>query len=646
MKMLVSRSVAVLFLLSLLWNAPLRGEVTAGKRPNVLMVFIDDLRPMTRDYGHEQMQTPNFDRLAQQGLRFESAYCQVPTCGASRASLMTSIYPTVDRFPDFLTWAERDAEGRPTLPQRFREAGYTTLSNGKIFHHKSDTENRSWSEPAWRPKSSGRTYYNESTAEYMRTQTEVHRPRGGKPRKKVPMFEPGLVDPMETHDGEIAQKTMDDLERLADSDAPFFIACGFAKPHMPFYAPAAAWEPYPLESIEIAEHRTLPQPVPKNFRQVREQFAYTLMTPDLDRKLVYNDPLFHKHMRQGYYACVTHADNLLGRILDKLKQLGLDDNTYVIVLGDHGFLLGEHNEWAKNQLLHNALRTAMWMSGPGIAKNAAVGTHVEFVDIYPTLCELASIEIETDAVNGRSFAKLLQDPAVEHRDHAYTRFGNGDAVTTDDYFYVLWQPKQGPEEALLIDRKSDPQGVRNLSGQAEYASIERALREQLLDKIAQAEQIKTPRTKRPQTSRAAADSPQIANRPLTVEATIQSPKPAGVVLSQGGVRFGYSLYFVDGRPVFCWRNNGELTELRGGEVVSGKATVTALVDSKTMELRIDGRSVASRKSPGLLTKQPAAAFSVAHDAGDPVGDYVGPNRFNGQVLSHRIEAPRHPGATD
>lgn len=642
----ISRSAVAVILLGALWDAPVHGEGTADKRPNVLMVFIDDLRPMTRDYGHGHMQTPNFDRLAEKGLRFENAYCQVPTCGASRASLMTSIYPTVARFPDFLTWAERDAAGRPTLPQRFREAGYTTISNGKIFHHKRDTEDRSWSEPAWRPESSGRTFYNDATAEFVRTQAETERPRGGQPRKKVPMFERGIVDPLETHDGEIAQKTIEDLERLSRADAPFFIACGFAKPHMPFYAPASAWEPYPLEGIEIAEHRALPQPQPKNLRQVREQFAYSLMTPSLDRKLAYNELPFHKHMRQGYYACVTHADDLLGRILDKLTQLGLDDNTYVIVLGDHGFLLGEHNEWAKNQLLHNALRTAMWMTGPGVAKNAAAGSHVEFVDLYPTLCELASIEYEADALNGRSFAELLKNPSVEHRDHTYTRFGTGDAITTDDYYYVLWQPKQGPEEALLIDRRNDPHGVHNLSGQADYVSVERELHAQVLAKIAEASRIKTARAKGADASPPAADSPRIANRPLTIEATIESGIPSGVVLSQGGVRFGYSLYFVEGRPAFCLRDNGKLTEIRGETAVAGKITVTAILDSDTMRLQIDGRTVASSKSPGLLTKQPVAAFSLGQDAGDPVGDYEGPNPFNGQILSHRVEATPVPAAAD
>ncbi|MEM7312887.1 MAG: family 43 glycosylhydrolase, partial [Planctomycetota bacterium] len=228
---------------------------SSKKRPNFVMLYIDDLKPMTRDYGHEHMHTPNFDRMANQGMRFENAYCQVPTCGASRASLMTSLYPTVERFPDFKCWAEKDAPNAPTLPQRFREAGYITISNGKVFHHRDDTEDRSWSAPAWRPSFDGKTPYNNDTYTFLETSEHTKKNGTGKKIKKPVMFEKGRVDLMETHDGLITAKTLNDLERFAAGDRPFFIACGLAKPHMPFYSPAATWKPYPLKTIGIAPHR-------------------------------------------------------------------------------------------------------------------------------------------------------------------------------------------------------------------------------------------------------------------------------------------------------------------------------------------------------------------------------------------------------
>ncbi|MEN1678047.1 MAG: sulfatase [Planctomycetota bacterium] len=458
-------------------------------RPNVLLVFVDDLKPMTRDYGQQHMATPNFDRLAAGGLRFENAYCQVPTCGASRASLMTSLYPTVERFPNFKCFAEKDAAGAPTLPQRFKQAGYVTVSNGKVFHHQGDTQDRSWSEPAWRPSIGGRTHYNDETTEFLSKSKRAERRANGKLRKKTLMFEKGNTPAMETHDGLIAAKTLADLERLAGGDRPFFLACGFAKPHMPFFSPAATWAPYPLRGIDLATHRQRPIGFPLASRPVKEQFAYVPMTHNLSRELRYNSDPYHRHMRQGYYASVTHADDLLGRLLDKVDELGLRDNTLVLVLGDHGWLLGEHNEWAKNQLLHEALRTAFWMQGPGVAEGAAAETFVEFADIYPTLCELAGIEVEPRSINGRSFAAVLNEPATKHRTGAYTRFEQGDVLTTADHFFGVWQSEQHGEEVLLIDRKADPLGVKNVAADAAYGDMVSELKGQLRQRIQSARSV-------------------------------------------------------------------------------------------------------------------------------------------------------------
>ncbi|NNJ27111.1 sulfatase [Alienimonas chondri] len=479
----LARHGALAALWFLIVATPLAG---AAERPNVLLIYIDDLRPQTADYGHEQMVTPNFSRFAANGVRFENAYCQVPTCGASRASLMTGLYPTRERFPDFLTWAENDAPNAKTLPQRFREAGYTTVSNGKVFHHKNDTAARSWSEAPWRPEIGGRTFYNDATAEWMKTNQETRKLPGGKVVKKVPMWEAGEVDPLDTSDGKIAAKTMADLERFAKNDKPFFIACGFAKPHMPFFSPEDTYKTYPLKQIALAEHRRMPQPQPAGLRGVREQNAYVPMTPDFSREVTYNTDEYHRRMRQGYYASVSHADDLLGRVMDKLEATGLAENTVVVILGDHGWLLGEHDQWAKNTLLHDALRTALWMSGPGVPQGAAVPSYVEFVDLHPTLCELADIAIAAGEVHGESFVATLKDPNAPHRDHAYTRFKPGDSITSADYQYVRYRDPRGRKSALLIDRKNDPLGMTNHAGEPAYAEIEADLSAKLDAKIAKA----------------------------------------------------------------------------------------------------------------------------------------------------------------
>ena len=291
---------------------------------------------------------------------------------------------------------------------------------------------------------------------------------------------------MESHDGLIASKTMDDLERLSKGGKPFFIACGFAKPHLPFFAPESAWEPYKLPKIALADWRQRPEPTPKALRQVREQFGYVAMNHALTREIPYNNDLYHRHMRQGYYACVTHVDDLTGRLLDKLDQLELTENTVVVVLGDHGWLLGENGEWAKNQLLPEALRPALWMRGPGIAAGKSVDTFVEFVDIHPTLCELAGIGVDAGTIDGRSFAAVLTDPNATHRDHAYTRFGPGDALTTASHFYVKWKTPANGEERMLIDLKTDPLAKRNIAGEAAQKERIGELDRQLAAKLRQA----------------------------------------------------------------------------------------------------------------------------------------------------------------
>ncbi|MEM7315908.1 MAG: sulfatase-like hydrolase/transferase, partial [Planctomycetota bacterium] len=297
------------------------------------------------------------------------------------------------------------------------------------------------------------------------------------------------VDALPTNDGRTAAKTMRDLERLAKGARPFFVACGFAKPHMPFYSPAPAWKPYPIKEIELAEYRERPLGIPFAARRINEQRGYVPMNHKLSRKLKYNSDLYHRHMRQGYYASITHADDLLGRLLDKLEELRISDNTYVVVIGDHGWLLGEHNEWAKNTLLYEALRTAMWVAGPGVVQNKSADTFVEFVDIYPTLCELVGIQITPSTINGKSFSKVLKSPSAEHRQHAYSRFEKGDAITTDKFQYVLWKLDDGTEEALLVDRHKDPHAKENISGKPVYRDTESELRDEVLKRIAEAKNV-------------------------------------------------------------------------------------------------------------------------------------------------------------
>ncbi|MHC4742749.1 MAG: sulfatase, partial [Planctomycetota bacterium] len=304
------------------------------KRPNVLFIAVDDLRPQLGCYGHKQMISPNIDRLAAEGVTFLRSYCQVPVCGASRASLLTGTRPTRNRFLGYATWAEKDYPGATVLPKHFKSNGYHTISNGKIFHHRTDCKD-GWSEPAWHPRGDG-NWRNYVTTESKR----IARGNSG----GGPAYESADVPDNAYFDGKIADKGISDLRCLKDMDKPFFLALGFLKPHLPFNAPKKYWDMYKREEIDLADNPFRPKGAPDaalhNWGELRSYAGIPKKGPlseDMARTLVH-----------GYYACVSCTDAQIGRVLDELKRLGLDDNTIVVLWGDHGWNLGEHGLWCKH----------------------------------------------------------------------------------------------------------------------------------------------------------------------------------------------------------------------------------------------------------------------------------------------------------
>jgi len=287
---------------------PLAPAETSDKFPaNILFIAVDDLRPELGCYGAAQAKTPHIDKLASQSMRFDRAYCQVPVCGASRASLMTGILPTSKRFLKADTFAEKDAPDCATLPQVFREAGYTTLSNGKIFHHPEDTEKRSWSEPAWTPR--------DPKAPTLGLDPETNRRLSKAKRGRI--FESPDVADDAYPDGRTALKTIEDLRRLKQAGKPFFLACGFVKPHMPFYAPKKYWDLYERDKIRIAGNRNRPANAPAQLKGSAEFRSYHLADFDEDS----GD--FHRMMRHGYLACTSYADKLVSRFFVNVRKVAL-----------------------------------------------------------------------------------------------------------------------------------------------------------------------------------------------------------------------------------------------------------------------------------------------------------------------------------
>ncbi len=439
----------------------------AAEKPNILFIAIDDLRPELGCYGSAQVKSPHIDKLASEGMVFTSAYCQVPVCGASRASLLTGILPTRQRFVSYDTQAEKDAPRAVTLPEAFKNAGYTTLSNGKIFHHKADTQDRSWSEPAWR------------TGEHMPGHDPETTRRLSKTRQRGRIFESPDVPDDAYPDGQVAKKTIEDLQRLKESGRPFFLACGFVKPHLPFYAPKKYWDLYDREKIDLAENRQRPENAPKHLKGSGEFRSYHLADFDED------SDEFHRMMRHGYLACTSYVDKLTGDVLAELDRLGLAENTIVILWGDHGFHLGEHNFWGKHNTMHLATRVPLIVKVPG--KNAGTTTSiVETSDLFPTLCALVGIATP-DTVQGRDFSRLLDDPGKPFREAAYSRFMNGDAIITPRFNYTSYN---GGKAAMLYDLEKDPGENINVASHPEYRETVRTMTDLLKQRQEEAERFR------------------------------------------------------------------------------------------------------------------------------------------------------------
>ena len=460
-KMMNRGKIAVLLLLCC--GTPLCGD---ENRPNVLLIAVDDLRPEINSFDAQAMVTPNLDRLARRGVRFTRAYCSIATCGASRASLMTSLRPTPDRFRNYLTRVDQDAPDVVSLPTLFKDRGYTTQSNGKIYHHQDD-DLRGWSTPPWRPEKRSISWMKEKN---QPTEKEGRRRNG-------PPVEAADVPDTEYPDYKICSKTIADLDGLAKQDTPFFLACGFYRPHLPFVAPQKYWDLYPDQGIQLAENGYFPRDLDRVFR-------YTWGELRSYRGIPGKGPVSEeaaRHLVHGYRASVSFIDAQIGRILDALVRLDLKENTIVVLWGDHGWQLGEHGFWCKHTNFEVATRVPLIISAPGMSQNVVCTRLVETIDIYPTLCELANIPPPAH-MQGKSLVPLLLNTDAEHKGLVFTRWGGGDAVRNHRYRYMEMRADGGRGKLTgkaLFDLQADPDENQNLAGQGAYAQVQRKLEKHL-----------------------------------------------------------------------------------------------------------------------------------------------------------------------
>lgn len=437
-------------------------QVAEKKRPNILMIAVDDLRPELNFYGATHIKSPNLDRLAETSTVFERAYCNIPTCGASRASLLTGARPTRNRFVSFNTRKDHDMPEAISLPGIFKKNGYTTVSNGKIFHDKQD-DSKAWNS-IWRPEGNNMDYKLE---ENIRLNSDDDGIRGA-------AYEMAEVGDSVYFDGKIANKGIEDLRKLKNSDAPFFLALGFMKPHLPFNAPAKYWDVYDRKDIVLPENYLQPETTPEiafhNFGELRKYHG-------IPKKGFVDDELA-KNLIHGYYACVSYVDAQIGRVLKELEDLGLANSTIVVLWGDHGWNLGNHKIWCKHSTFESSLHSPLLVKVPGTTKGKRSEGIVEYIDVYPSLCELAQIKLPQH-LEGKSFVPQLKGSRGE-KDYAISKFKDAVALIKGDLFYTEWTDDHGkPYARMLFDHKTDPLELDNLAEKEAYSTVVQQLSKEL-----------------------------------------------------------------------------------------------------------------------------------------------------------------------
>lgn len=449
-------------------SAEKRGS-SEPKRPNVLLIVCDDLRPELGCYGNRFMQTPNMDRLAAEGVVFSRAYCNIPVSGASRASFLTGMRPTRDLFEFWNLRVDKEVPEAITLNQAFKEAGYTTISNGKIFHHQDEASNRYWDEIL--RYGNPLDYHSEENQAFMRIQQE------SKTRKRGLFYEAADCPDSLYIDWKVAQESLKDLRAVAQNKAPFFMAVGFVRPHLPFTVPKKYWDLYNPQEIELPDNYVLKagHDIPSRaLTHWGELMAY--------RGVPEQGPLSHdaaRRMIHGYRASVSYVDHLIGTLLDEAERLGLLENTIVMLIGDHGWNLGEHGMWCKHSIMHTSLHVPLIVRTPDGLQGFRNHEVVEYVDLFPTLCDLAGLP-HPDQLEGESFAPLLKDPSARSKGYAISRWENGFTYTDGHYSYTEWWDQEDQTcERMLFDLVNDPDENYNVAESPLYRNTVQALSETL-----------------------------------------------------------------------------------------------------------------------------------------------------------------------
>jgi iduronate 2-sulfatase len=455
--------------------------VTATVRPSILFIAADDLRADLGCYGHPEVKTPHLDALARRGVVFERAYCQQAVCNPSRASVLTGRRPDTLRVWNLQTHFRETLPDIVTLPQAFKQAGYTSVGLGKLFHNQSGprrppfpfADPPSWSRP---PR----------LAEGAHWQDWVVPGDPAGPRAKGGPVQCLDVSDEAYFDGQIAAAAVTVLREFATSREPFFLGVGFWKPHLPFNAPKRYWDLYDRAKLAPPDPPAAPVGAPAlaahDWQELRGYGGVPKTGPLPDAQIA--------ELRHGYLAAISFLDAQVGLVLAELERTGLAANTVVVFWSDHGFHLGEHNLWAKTSNYELDARVPLIVAAPGVARaGGRVAGLTELIDVYPTLTALAGLPAEP-GLEGRSLVPQLRDPAApgnafalsQHPRPAYgTPTHMGYSLRDAHHRYIEWRElATGVISAReLYDHRTDPRETVNRAAEPAHRPVIDALAAQL-----------------------------------------------------------------------------------------------------------------------------------------------------------------------
>ena len=493
-------------------------------KPNVLFIAVDDLKPVLGCYGDKLIKTPNIDRLAKMGTVFLNNYCQQAVCGPTRASLLTGLRPDVTQVRDLKTKMRDINPNIVTIPEYFISQGYQTSGVGKIFHPscvEKKVDPQSWSIPYLVAKDSD--YFNgnvpiqkhyqspELRAAQEKTEVAVVVENGKKKAKKDdgddeseargPAFECLDLPDNAYDDGVSALLAQNQMIQLAKNKKPFFMAVGFRKPHLPFVAPKKYWDLYNRKDLPLAEFqehasdtKNFPYQYPGeliSYSGVKEFAKYDKNDENkfglaIDKQ---------KELIHAYYAAISYTDAQVGILLNTLEKLGTLDNTIIVLWGDHGWHLGDHDMWGKHTNYEQATKAPLIIVGPGI-KPGQSKSMTEFVDVFPTLCELSGGTVPAN-LDGKSLVPVMKNNKVSVKEYAMSQYPRkmdkadikpedgkgklmGYSMRTEQYRYTVWLKNFTSDQAYstdkvytkeLYDYVKDPLEKVNVSDDKNYTAI-------------------------------------------------------------------------------------------------------------------------------------------------------------------------------